>query len=708
MRFISVRALSGSLLFCWLTLVSGFVSAQGENTVSINFSNADIPTVIQAIGKATNKNFVIDPRVRGTVNIVTPRPVDKDMAYAVLLSALRLQGYVVLESKGVSRVVPEVDGKVHAGPVLNDRVGGGEQLVTRVFSLKNESASQMMTVLRPLISPNNAITAYPGNNSLIVTDYADNVARLERIVESIDVPQGDVVAIPVENGSAVDLAVTLNRLLNDGNAVAGTGSTTEPTQRVGVVADSHSNTLLVRSNNLGKLATVQRLVQQLDRKNGASGNIHLVYLKNAQAVKMAQTLRAVLSGDNSQRSVSDGFASSGTMSGASTSLSGAGNSSVAGGVPSAGLSANSVSGGGMVQADPLNNALIITAPESIYANLRHVIEQLDRRAVQVYVEALIVEINSERAAEFGIQWQSTNSPTSGGGGTFLGGTNFSSGGNNIVSLASNPLSAGNGLNFIIGKGLLSIPDGRGGSISVLNLGMLARFLESDNKTNILSTPTLVTLDNEEAKIVVGQNLPFVTGQYTNTGGGTTVNNPFQTIERRDVGLTLKIKPQISEGGTIRMQIFQEASSVIESSFASANGPITNKRSLESSVLVDDGEIIALGGLMQDAYSGGVQKVPLLGDLPLIGQAFRYDTRKRSKTNLVIFLRPKILRDKSSYAGITSDRYDYVIGLQKELADPRALLRNEPEPPQLPMRLRMIDSVSMDPVQGDNPVLQSQP
>lgn len=653
--------------------LSGSVLAQHENSVSLNFVNADIASVVQAISKVSGKNFVIDPRVKGTLNIVTSKPVDKDLSYAVLLSALRLQGYTIVEGKGASRVVPEADAKLHAGPVITgDAAASGERLITQVFTLKNESVSQMVGVLRPLISPNNTITAYPGNNSLIITDYADNLARLERIIESIDVSPNDVVAIPVEHATAVDLAVMLNRLLNDGGMPGMAATSADSNQKISIIADGFSNTLLIRSSNVTKIATVRRLVQQLDKKGGASGNIHLVFLRNAQAVKVAQTLKAVLAGE----------ASSAASSNAATT--GGGNSSATVAAPLSAGSANSAAG--MIQADPLNNALIITAPEPVYANLRQVIDQLDRRSAQIYVEALIAEISSDRASEFGIQWQSANIPTGANSSTVaFGGTNFNSGGGNILSLSTNPLSANAGLNLLVGSGTMSIPDGKGGNVTVMNLGMLARFLESDGKTNILSTPNLVTLDNEEAKIVVGQNLPFVTGQYTNTGGGTTVANPFQTIERRDVGLTLKIKPQISEGGVVRMQIYQEASSVVDSATAATTGPITNKRSLESTVLVDDGEVIALGGLMQDTYAEGAQKVPLLGDLPLVGAAFRYDNRKRTKTNLVIFLRPKILRDKASYAGITSDRYDYVLGQQRTTANPDKLMKNEPPVPQLPPR-----------------------
>ena len=295
------------------------------------------------------------------------------------------------------------------------------------------------------------------------------------------------------------------------------------------------------------------------------------------------------------------------------------------------------------------------------------------------MEALITEVSTDKAAEIGIQWQAGKL----GSTTAFGGTNFSTGGNNVLNLAAGLASGsastlpGNGLNLLLGSGTITV-----GGREIANLNMLARLLESDTKANILSTPNLVTLDNEEAKIVVGQNLPFVTGSYATTGT-TTTTNPFTTIERRDVGLTLKVKPQISEGGTVRLQIYQEASTVVANSVGNATGPITNKRSIESTVLVDDGAVIALGGLVEDTYSGGVEKVPLLGDIPYLGALFRYESRKRGKTNLIVFLRPVILRDAASAESISADRYNYIIGQQREFDSPDRLMRKEPNPPELP-------------------------
>jgi general secretion pathway protein D len=354
-------------------------------------------------------------------------------------------------------------------------------------------------------------------------------------------------------------------------------------------------------------------------------------------------------------------------------------SPIGGGLQSAGLStgqtssltSNQPSTGGQIQADPATNSLIITAPEPQYRQLRAVIDKLDARRAQVFVESLIVEVNADKAAEFGIQFQG---PTTSSATNRVGvlGTNFSIGGTNINALTTGSALA-SGFNFGVGK----VTNG-------LVLGVLARFLETNGDGNILSTPTLLTLDNEEARIVIGQNVPFVTGSFTNTGGGNNGSvNPFQTIERKDVGLTLRVKPQISENGTVKMQIFQEVSSIQASSLNSATGLITNKRSIESNVLVDDGAIVVLYGLLQDEYAGSQEKVPGLGDIPLFGNLFKAETRSRKKTNLMVFLRPVVLRDATSTESLSMDRYDLIRAAQSNAQPVPNVLVPVNEGPQLP-------------------------
>ncbi|HEX9184957.1 MAG TPA: type II secretion system secretin GspD, partial [Burkholderiales bacterium] len=350
------------------------------------------------------------------------------------------------------------------------------------------------------------------------------------------------------------------------------------------------------------------------------------------------------------------------------------------GTPATALSA------GMIQADPATNAVLINAPDAIYNSLRAALDKLDVRRAQVYVEALIAEITAEKAAEFGIQWQSLSGAERNGTNAF-GGTNFGGPTQNVTSIAANPAIAGRGLNVGVINGVVNIP----GVGEILNLNLLIRALETDSNANILSTPTLLTLDNEEARIIIGQNVPFVTGSYAVTGAATTPT-PFQTIERKDVGLTLRVRPQISEGGTVRLQIYQEVSSVVDTILPNPAGVTTNKRAVESIVLVDDGQIVVIGGLIQDSVKEGVEKVPLLGDIPFLGALFTYKTRARTKTNLMVFLRPTVLRDAQRAESLTGGRYDYILGEQQKSQAPHSPPLPDMEAPQLPPRdLSMVNT-----------------
>lgn len=654
-----------ALTFC----VQGISNAAPPNQlaadekVTLNFVDAEIDTVIKALGLFTQKNFVIDGRVKGKINLVSPRPLNREEALSTLLSALRLQGISVVEADGVAKVLPEADAKLHGGSIRGqgDMNGRGDQVITRVFQLRMESANNLLPVLRPLISPNNSITAYPANNTLVITDYAENINRLARIIASVDNSKiSDVKVLPVQHAVASDMAALLSKSLDEGG-----GTAADPGQRISIMADSRSNRLIIRSSSPGRVALATRLLEELDQPSSQPGNIHIVYLKNAEASKLAGILRSVISGDSgtSGASASSSLApgNSAFQSGNNTtgngngsgfaSASGNGNTTNNGSLNSV---SNNSTGGGMIQADPSTNSLIITAPEPVYRNLRSIIDKLDMRRAQVFVESLIVEVSAENVAEFGIQWQGVSNSTN-----VFGGTNFTTpgSGSNILTLGNAGASGalptpGGGLNFgLINGTALSI-----GGVTIGNLGLLARALETTGKANILSTPNLMTLDNEEARIIIGQNVPFVTGQYASTGNTATVN-PFQTVERKDVGLTLKVKPQVSDGGIVRMQIYQETSNV--ASTTSTNLITTNKRAIETTVLVDDGQIIALGGLIEDSEKGSVEMVPFLGNIPFIGALFRYDNRKRSKTNLMVFLRPYVVRTPEDSRGLVTDRYDYM-------------------------------------------------
>jgi general secretion pathway protein D len=650
--------------------------------VTLNFVNADIEGVSRAMSAILKQPFIVDPRVKGTMTLYSEQPLSPRDAYLNFLAALRGLGFTVVEVGGLYKIVPEADAKLQTGTVsIGDVSRRGDQIMTQVFRLSNENANNLVPVLRPLISPNNTINANPSSNSLVITDYADNLGRIAKIIAAMDVPSaGDVEVIPLQHAAAADLQPLVQRLAEGAPATpvpgaAGSSATT-------VMVDQRSNALLVRAATPARLASIRALVAKLDQPiggaGGPAGNIWVVYLKNADAVKLATVLRAAYTpGGSSGQGGGAGGGSSGGTSGSTytppsassqnTSLSSSGSSSTTGGASQQSTTpvaqSASPSTGGMIQADPATNALIITAPEPVYRQLRAVIDRLDVRRAQVYIESMIVEVDADKSAELGIQWQSIIGKS--GDSTIYGvGTNFGTGSDNIIGLTQLGLAGATGL------ATAALPS-NGFNIGLAQkfgsrytLGLLAQALHSVAGTNILSTPNLVTLDNEEAKIVVGQNVPFVTGQYTSTGTGTT--SPFQTIERQDVGTTLRIKPQIGENGTIRMIVYQEQSSVsATAAVGTANaGPTTNKRSIESTIVVDDGQIVVLGGLIEDNYTSNTSKVPLLGDIPYLGALFRSESRDRRKTNLMVFLRPIVMRDGPSTNSLSLDRYDYIRGEQR--------------------------------------------
>jgi len=628
-------------------------AASSPEPVTLNFNNAEIDAVARTFATITGRNVVVDPRVKGTMTLVTDKPVSRGAAMGQFVAALRLRGYTLVETEGLYKVVPEADAKLQSARVNiqqgeDGSLPAGNQITTQIFKLNFESASNLVPVLRPLISPNNTINANPGSNALVITDYADNLRRLARIIAAMDVANAtDVEVIALQHAIASDLAPLVLRLLGSSGPAAAAPGRANTAFQTTLIAEPRSNSLILRAANGAQLALARSLVARLDQpeagsNNGAAGNIHVVYLKNADATQIAATLRAAVSGSAAPAAAPTG-------------------------APGAAGAAAQATTGGQIQADVATNSLIITAPEPQYRQLRAVIDKLDGRRAQVFVESLIAEVSADRAAEFGIQWQGPLG-RSGDGLIGLLGTNFGVGGKNIIDLAvgaaSGEVVPGRGANF----GALQRTSG------VYVLGFLARFLEESGSGNVLSTPNLLTLDNEEAKIVIGQNVPFPTGQFTNTGGSTNSVNPFTTFERRDVGLTLKVRPQISENGTVKLAIYQEVSSVLASTLNATSGPTTNKRTIESNVLVEDGAIVVLGGLLQDEYSGNQEKVPGLGDVPLFGNLFKSEARTRKKTNLMVFLRPVVVRDAQATDQLSMDRYDLMrAGLQKAQPEPSQLV-----------------------------------
>jgi len=673
------RLAAGAMLCCAaassLTLALPALAQESANAAALSFVNADIESVIKAIGHYTGMTFIIDPRVKGTLTLVSEKSLSKTQAFGLLTSALRLQGFAVVTSgDGYAKVVPEAEAKLQSSPT---QVGGvraskatGDQIATQVFYLSYESAANLTAVLRPLISPNNSIMANPGNNTLVITDYADNLRRLARIIAALDAPvAAELDVIPIRNAIASDIAQLVSRLMEP--AAGGDSG------RVTVLADPRTNSLVVRAPSQARGNLAKNLIARLDQESSSKGNIHVVYLKNADASRVAQTLRAVVSQDSSAVPVQQQGTSGSSITSATGSQQGQNGSGGLGGQQgqqsSTGmggtgntfgqqsqLTANGAGGGqgsGFIQADASTNSLIITAPDAIYRNLRSVIDQLDVRRAQVYIEALVVEVNSNKASEFGVQWIGATGDSDSKY-RFGGVQNYSGGGtsNSIVNLA---LAASQGSTATSAP---SIPTGLtfglfrqvGGE---LGLGAVARALESDGNANILSTPNMITLDNELATIKVGQNVPIITGSYTTSGNNS--GNPFQTVDRQDVGLLLKVRPQISEGGTIKMAIYHENSSVDASTRNAASGLTTNVRAIESNVLADDGQIIVLGGLIEDTEGDGEEKVRGLGDIPVLGNLFKYRTRTRNKTNLMVFLRPVVVRSKDASNSIAMDRYEYM-------------------------------------------------
>jgi len=619
------------------------LKAPRREPVTLNFVNAEIEAVARTLATLSGANVVVDPRVKGTMSLSSTVPVPPAQALRLFSAQLRTQGFALVESAGLYTVVPEAEAKLQSSAVSAGAVPAGTgQIVTQIFKLNHENVNNLVPVLRPLISPNNTINVNPGTNALVITDYSDNLQRLGRIIAALDVANATgVEVLRLRHAIAGDLAPMVQRLIESGAAAAPAAQgQSDNSFKTTVIPEVRTNSLIVRAANPARLALVRSLVDQLDQPSAsgagaASGNIHVVYLKNAEATKLATTLRAAIAGE--------------TRSGVAAISATPGNPAAAG----AGTTTGSVSPssqpstGGQIQADPATNALIITAPEPQYRQLRSVIDMLDQRRAQVFVESLIAEVSADKAAEFGVQWMSGT----GTNGSLVGllGTNFAVGGTNLLTLAAGAASgnytASTGLNVAVGAQ-------RNGALA---LGALARFLQSNGDANVLSTPNLLTLDNEEAKIVIGQNVPFVTGSFAGAAVGTT--NPFTTVERKDVGLTLRVRPQISENGTIKMQVYQEVSNVDAKSVGSKDGLITNKRSIETNVLVNDGSIVVLGGLLQDDTSTSQEKVPGLGDIPLFGNLFKSEARSRKKTNLMVFLRPVVVRDGAATEALSMGRYE---------------------------------------------------
>jgi general secretion pathway protein D len=605
-----------------------------------NFQEADIQAVVKTVSQITGKNFLLDPRVKGKLTIISTQPVSKKAIYQIFLASLKAQGYTAIDSaSGFIKLVPLGDAKQNADVTTGALPRPGEQTITHVITVQYSAAAQLVPLLRPLMAPTSQISVYPPANTLIITDYADNVRNLLRIVEIIDQRGGaEFAIIPLKHASALDIAEMVTRLYPNVTQTAGAPAPTQPAageaDRVTILPDLRTNSLLVRAENQGAISDLRALIEKLDVPAKVAGNTRVVYLRNAEATKLAEILRGLLTGEARAQTATAAVpgrpATAAARSGAESS---------------------------QIQADEATNSLIISAPDAVFNNLRAVIEKLDVRRAQVFIEALIAEITTDKASQLGVQWFVGDQKS---GGTLGALTNFPGANPSLIAAATDPtvLAGAGGLTLGFVGETITV-DGR----EIRGLGALARALEENNIGNIMSTPNLLTLDNAEAKIVVGQNVPFLTGSFSQATGTGGAVNPFQTIERKDVGLTLKIKPQISEGGSVKLQIFQESSTVARATVA-AQDLITNKRSIETTVVVDDGNTVVLGGLIEDSLSDNTQAVPLLGRIPLLGWLFKSNEKRKTKTNLMVFLRPIIVRGADDSYGFTRNRYDHMQATEK--------------------------------------------
>jgi general secretion pathway protein D len=658
-------------------------------TVTLSFNNADIESVASVVAKTTGQTILVDPQVKGTITLISNKPVTKAKALDSFSTALRTSGFALVETNGIYRVVTQADAKLVSTSVTTGKgKQEGDQIITRVFKLNYESANSLLPVLRPLVSPNNTINAYPGNNTIVVTDYASNIQRISTLIDSIDAPTStDVQTIKLQYAFASDVAAILTKVLDSG-AIA----SVDPALKTIILSEPRSNSILVRSSSPERVRQVRILVAKLDTPGNKNGNIWVVPLKNAEASKLAVTLRALVAADAalSAQVASSSNAPSGL---ANISQQNPGGAQQPLAPPAAGTnlatsaltSSSNPNIGGFIQAEPATNSILITGSEPLYRSLRQVIEQLDLRRNQVYIESLIVEVSNETAAELGIQWNFLIG--SGNQNVGFGSTNFGPPGQN-QGLGGNIFGLNQNVNAITNSGAtggIPVPPAPG-----LNLGLISRFngayamsalvraLQTASGTNILSTPNLITLDNEEARIIVGQNVPILTGSYSTTGSTSTVT-PFQTYVRQDVGILLRVRPQISDNGIVKMQIYQEVSSVAAQT---TSGIVLNKRNIESNVLVDDGQMVVLGGLISDEYADGSSGIPFLSSIPLIGQLFRYDNKNRVKRNLLVFIRPYVLKDKNQTDEITSNRLNLMQGKEDQFKQLPMLLPKETDMPDV--------------------------
>lgn len=628
-------------LLALLLMIAASAHAQ-EQTHTLNLKDADIRVLIASVSEITGKNFIVDPRVEGKVNVVSAKPMAADEVYQVFESVLRVHGFALIPAGNMVKILPEAVAKQDGAASLNGGQGP-DSLVTRVIPVRYVAPAQVVQVLSPLVPQSGSVVVSPAGNSVIITDRAGNATRLEKLIQRIDIESDSAIEIiNLSHANAAEVANTVNRL-NDKNS---TGSGPAAT----AVADARTNSILLSGDPSARLR-LRALVGHLDTPLGDNDATEVVYLRYAKADDLVPVL--------------DGVAQ--TLTG-----------------ESAGTAENPGKRSATIQVHKETNALIITAAPAVFRELQAVIRQLDVRRAQVMIEAIIAEVSDEALKEIGVQWQATDSLNGAEG--FIGGTNFpdTNNGGSIVGAITNPLGAlGRGFNVGYITGTTTLP---GTDTTVYEIGALAKLLKGDGRSNILSMPSIVTMDNREANISVGQEVPFLTGSYTNTGnnggGSNQPNNPFQTIERKQIGIKLKVTPQVNEGDSVALDIFQEVSSLAPTP-QGATDLVTNKREITTSVMVPDGGMLVLGGLISNQVDQSVSKVPGLGDIPLLGNLFKYRNSKAQKRNLMVFLRPTILRDAETERVISQEKYNLLRAEQIDALENRDAMYRKEDMPLLP-------------------------
>jgi general secretion pathway protein D len=627
------------------------LSAQpGDHT--LNLKDADIRVFIATVSEITGKSFIVDPRVEGKVNVVSTKPMDAAEVYRTFESVLRVHGYAAVPSGSMVKIVPEAIAK-QDGDATAVASGGPDAIVTRVVELKHVAANELLPILQQLVPQSGQVAPVNGANALLITDRAGNLARVEAIIRRVDqASDAAIEVIPLQHASAAELARTLSMLAEEKGAAAAAGVPTK------VFADARTNSVLLSGDRAARLR-MRTLIGHLDTPLENSDSTNVVYVRYAKAEELvalleqtAATLTGQAGGENAAKEAT-------------------------------------------IQAHPETNALIITADPAVFRGLASVIRQLDIPRAQVLIEGVIAELSDEYAREIGVQWQSTNLQENADGSLgegYIGGTNFpgQGGAGGIIGAAANPGSVGSGLNIGYVGGTITLP---GSDDPILQIGALVRALGGDGRNNILSSPSVVTLDNQETELSVGQEVPFIQGEFTtnvanasgeNAGNGL-LGNPFRTIERKEVGLKLTVTPRINEGDSVRMDIKLESSSLAPTP-AGASDLITNKRTLSNSVLVPDGNMLVLGGLISNETRENVSKVPGLGDIPVVGNLFRYRSSNTLKRNLMIFLKPTILRDRATEMSVSGDKYNFIRAEQlkaRERSDKLSRPQDHAVLPELP-------------------------